>query len=25
MPARTSVCVSLWGVSLEIECVAVLA
>ncbi|MGW6174027.1 RidA family protein [Arthrobacter sp. NPDC055138] len=22
-PARTSVCVSLWGVSLEIECVAV--
>lgn len=24
-PARTSVCVSLWGVSLEIECVAVLA
>lgn len=24
-PARTSVCVSLWGVALEIECVAVLA
>lgn len=24
-PARTTVCVSLWGVSLEIECVAVLA
>ena len=24
-PARTSVCVSLWGVSLEIDCVAVLA
>ncbi|MGX9901470.1 RidA family protein [Arthrobacter sp. SA17] len=24
-PARTSVCVSLWGVSLEIECVAVVA
>ncbi|WP_284753044.1 RidA family protein [Arthrobacter sp. efr-133-R2A-120] len=24
-PARTSVCVSLWRVSLEIECVAVLA
>ncbi|MET4618793.1 2-iminobutanoate/2-iminopropanoate deaminase [Arthrobacter sp. 2762] len=23
-PARTTVCVSLWGVSLEIECVAVL-
>ena len=23
-PARTSVCVSLWGVSLEIECVAAL-
>ncbi|WP_081747046.1 RidA family protein [Arthrobacter sp. H5] len=24
-PARTSVCVALWGVSLEIECVAVVA
>lgn len=24
-PARTTVCVSLWGVALEIECVAVLA
>jgi 2-iminobutanoate/2-iminopropanoate deaminase len=24
-PARTSVCVSLWGVALEIECVAVVA
>ncbi|MDR6506202.1 RidA family protein [Arthrobacter oryzae] len=24
-PARTSVCVSLWGVALEIECVAVLS
>jgi 2-iminobutanoate/2-iminopropanoate deaminase len=24
-PARTSVCVSLWGVSLEIECVALVA
>jgi 2-iminobutanoate/2-iminopropanoate deaminase len=24
-PARTSVCVTLWGVTLEIECVAVLA
>ena len=24
-PARTSICVSLWGVALEIECVAVLA
>ena len=24
-PARTSVCVSLWGVSLEIECVAVVS
>ncbi|MFJ4171245.1 RidA family protein [Paenarthrobacter sp. NPDC089714] len=24
-PARTTVCVSLWGVSLEIECVAVVA
>jgi 2-iminobutanoate/2-iminopropanoate deaminase len=24
-PARTTVCVSLWGVALEIECVAVVA
>lgn len=24
LPARTTVCVSLWGVSLEIDCVAVL-
>lgn len=24
LPARTTVCVSLWGVSLEIECVALL-
>lgn len=24
-PARTTVCVGLWGVSLEIECIAVLA
>lgn len=24
-PARTTVCVSLWGVSLEIDCVAVVA
>jgi 2-iminobutanoate/2-iminopropanoate deaminase len=25
LPARTTVCVSLWGVALEIDCVAVLA